>query len=209
MAFVLEYREIGPLGTNVYTAYDDEMKRAIVVDPAYHGKRIYESLTEAGLTLEAILLTHGPFDHISGVEELKDLTGAPVYAAAAEKEFLLDPKMNMTARACIHPLSLEADYYLQDGECVNLVGQNIQALLTPGHTGGSMCFYIADEHVLFSGDTLFQESVGRTDFPTGSSQAIVESIRTKLMPLPDETIVYPGHGMKSSIGHERKWNAFL
>jgi len=209
MALALTSRVIGPLGTNVYIVYDDETKQALVVDPAYHGKSINKQLEELGLHLEAILLTHGHFDHISGTLELKELTGAPIYAAEAEREFLLDPAMNMTVKACIHPISLTADYYLKDGEILHLLGHEIKAILTPGHTGGSMSFYLEEMGILISGDTLFYGSVGRTDFPTGSMSAIVRSIQDKLLPLPDETIVCPGHGERTTIGYERKYNNFL
>ncbi len=155
-------------------------------------------------------MTHGHFDHIWGCKELcRAANGeAKVYACAAERELLSDAHKNVSeqaGRAC----TLQADVYVNDGEEITLAGISFKVIATPGHTEGGCCYYFEEAGILVSGDTLFLESVGRTDFPTGSMGTLVRSIKEKLFVLPDETLVYPGHGDSTTIGHEKKYNAFL
>lgn len=202
---------VGMVQTNFYFLHLEGEKETIVFDPADYGKEIYDELTRQGLEIKAIFLTHGHFDHIMGVKALKEACGAPVYASALEKDLLTDPYLNTSAqygRSCV----VEPDHWLIDGETVTAAGMTLRMISTPGHTEGSCCYYIEEtggDPILLSGDTLFENSVGRTDLPTGDMHDIVESIRTKLYKLPDNTQVYTGHGGSTTIEHEKKYNYFV
>lgn len=204
---------VGMIQTNVYFLHREDSGDTIVVDPADYGKELNEELSRQGLTVRAILLTHGHFDHILGAEALREASGASIYASAMEKDLLLDPELNTSnqiGRSC----RIKADHYLIDGESVTAAGITLKMILTPGHTEGSCCYFISAEEsggdpILLSGDTLFEESVGRTDLPTGDTYDLTESIRTKLYVLPDNTAVYSGHTGPTTIGHEKKYNYFV
>ena len=202
---------VGMVQTNFYFLHLEGEKETIVFDPADYGKEIYDELTRQGLEIKAIFLTHGHFDHIMVVKALKEACGAPVYASALEKDLLTDPYLNTSAqygRSCV----VEPDHWLIDGETVTAAGMTLRMISTPGHTEGSCCYYIEEtggDPILLSGDTLFENSVGRTDLPTGDMHDIVESIRTKLYKLPDNTQVYTGHGGSTTIEHEKKYNYFV
>ncbi len=199
---------LGMCQTNCYFVYEEGSSRVIVFDPADKGDYIYNGLKEKGFTVEAILLTHGHFDHIWGVEQLRELSGAKVYAYEGEKELCEDASLNVSkgaGRAC----TIKADEYVKDGEEITAAGISCKLIATPGHTGGSCCYYFENDKILISGDTLFQESVGRTDLPTGSMSMLVRSVKEKLLPLPEEVKVYPGHGESTTIGYEKKYNPFL
>lgn len=199
---------LGVCQTNCYFVYKEGSNQALVFDPADKGDYIYHGLMEKGFQVEAILLTHGHFDHIWGVEELKKLSGAEVYAWEQEQEVLENASVNVSksaGRAC----EVQADHYLQDGEEITIAGMTCKVIGTPGHTKGSCCYYFEDDKILISGDTLFQESVGRTDLPTGSMSSLVRSVKDKLLSLADEVKVYPGHGEVTTIGYERANNPFL
>ena len=198
---------LGVCGTNTYFLYREGCSDAVVIDPADKGDKINASLEQNGFTVKAILLTHGHFDHIWGVEGMKAATGAFVYANEAEAEVLSDANKNVSAQ--VHrPCTLEADEYLKDGQEITLAGITFRMIATPGHTAGGCCYYVEEAGFLISGDTLFQESVGRTDFPTGSMGTLVRSIKDKLFVLPGDTKVYPGHGDSTTIEHEQKYNPF-
>lgn len=198
---------LGPIGTNVYIAWKEGAKTAVIVDPAGNADRIREKLSDLGLAPEAVLLTHGHFDHILAVPELMVTNVVPVFAMEAEKETLSDPDRNLTGSWSGRPLSLGADRWLSDGETVELPsGLSFTAMLTPGHTPGSGCFYFPEEKVLFAGDTLFEGSYGRTDLPGGSGGQMLRSLLRLLTELPEDTVVLPGHGEETSIGAERRQN---
>lgn len=199
---------LGVCQTNCYFVYREGSNKALVFDPADRGEYIYDGLKEKGFTVEAILLTHGHFDHIWGLEALKELSGAKVYAYEEEKEVCENASVNVSKRVG-RPCVVTADTYLKDGEELTIEGITVKLLATPGHTKGSCCYYFEDDKILISGDTLFQESVGRTDLPTGSMSTLVRSIQEKLMPLPEDVKVYPGHGETTTIGYEKQYNPFL
>jgi glyoxylase-like metal-dependent hydrolase (beta-lactamase superfamily II) len=209
--FKIERLVLGMAQTNCYFIYCDDNsneKEAIVIDPADRGDYIYEKLKEKGLKIAGIALTHGHFDHILGANKLRELSGAQIYAYAAEKEVLEDIGKNVSidvGREC----TIVADKYLHDGDETLIAGLTFRLIATPGHTIGSACFYFPEEQILFSGDTLFQESVGRTDLPTGCMATLVHSIREKLFTLPDKTKIYPGHGAPTSIATEKQNNPFV
>ena len=198
---------IGTCATNCYFVYPDEGKKVLFFDPADQGEYLYQALAKKGFEVAAILLTHGHFDHIWGAQKLRALSGAKIYACKEEEPLLMDADMNiseMAGRAC----TIKANQFLEDGQEMTIEGMTFQVILTPGHTAGSCCYYFKEDDILVSGDTLFQESVGRTDFPTGSYGELIRSIREKLFVLPDETRVYPGHGEATSIGYEKIHNPF-
>lgn len=203
--------------TNCYFLYRDGEKDAIVVDPADQGVSIYSALQRNGFRVAGILLTHGHFDHIWGLDALRDATNAAAesdgleavkaYASEDEREVLKSPHLNVSDQVG-RPCSTYADVYVKDGQEITIAGITCKAIATPGHTAGGCCYYFEEAGFLVSGDTLFAESVGRTDFPTGSMGTLVRSIKDKLFVLPEETKVYPGHGDATTIGHEKKYNPF-
>lgn len=209
---------MGVCQTNCYFLYRDGAHDAIVVDPADKGANIYGALQKNGLRVTGILLTHGHFDHIWGLDALRDAANAAaeaegqepvkVYAGENERELLKSAEMNVSAaagRAC----STYADVYVKEGQEITLAGMTCKVIATPGHTAGGVCYYFEEAGFLVAGDTLFAESVGRTDFPTGSMSTLVRSIQEKLFVLPEETKVYPGHGESTTIGHEKKYNPYF
>lgn len=199
---------VGPVQTNCYFAINKETKEALVIDPGEEAARLMQQIREQGLTVAAILLTHGHFDHAGAAEELSAFCNAPIYAHEAEKETLESEKLN----ACWmigRKETYRADLFVKDEQELDLAGFHIRVLFTPGHTKGGCCYYFPYENVVFSGDTLFQMSVGRTDLEGGSMSQIVRSIQEKLMPLPEQTVVYPGHGEATTIETERMYNPYL
>lgn len=208
MALKLDRMVLGYIGTNVYFICNEENDKVIVVDPADNGEEIYKAVTNSGLSIVAILLTHGHYDHILGVEKLRKLSGAKVYASIEEKSVLKNANNNLTGEIG-KAFSLEADVYLKDFEEVDIDGIKFKCIITPGHTKGSCCYYFENDDILISGDTLFEGSVGRTDLPTGSMSSIVRSIKEKLIVLPENTRVYPGHGGFTTIEEEKKYNPFI
>lgn len=203
-----DFRVVGPVQTNCYFAYNVDTLGCVIVDPGDESDKIIKYIENKELKPEAILLTHGHFDHIGAVEELRKKYGVKVYAADKERDTLSDINLNLSSQFIGNHMSIEADEWLQDGQEIELLGDTVRCILTPGHTVGGMCYYFVKNGLLFSGDTLFQQSVGRTDFPGGSMSQIIQSIRTKLFVLPDFVRVYPGHGMMTSIQEEKMLNPF-
>ncbi len=199
---------LGICQTNCYFVYREGTSDVIFFDPADKGEYIYETLKDKGLNVKGILLTHGHFDHIWGTNKLRELSGAPIYAYEVEKALCEDAVTNVSDQAG-RPYTVVPDRYLKDGEEITIADMTCRLIATPGHTVGSCCYYFEEDGLLLAGDTLFQESVGRTDLPTGSMSALVRSIRERLFVLPDETKVYPGHGETTTIGDEKKYNPFV
>ena len=199
---------VGMVQTNCYIAVHPETKEAVIVDPGDEAARIEDALPQTVAKAKAILLTHGHFDHIMAVQAVKAEYQIPVYACRQEEEMLREPSVNMTDR--MHkPCSVRPDVFLEDLQVFEAAGFSIQMLHTPGHTKGSCCYYLKDERVLFSGDTLFCGSVGRTDFPGGSTAEIVRSLHKLVDSLPEETEVFPGHDASTTIGYEKRYNPFV
>ena len=206
--YKIDSRILGMVGTNCYLLCNMDIKECVLIDPADSQDEISRMIDESGCSLKGILLTHGHFDHIMAADAIRDKYGVKVYASCDERNTLEQPHINL-GEAYGLKLSVKADVWHKDGEILKLAGFDIEALHTPGHTEGGSCYYIREIGVLFSGDTLFCGSVGRTDFPGGSMSEIVRSIKEKVMVLPDDTKVYPGHGEGTSVGYERENNPFL
>lgn len=199
---------MGSVGTNVYLLINEETLETVLVDPGDCPQRFLDHLQEKGLKIVGILLSHGHYDHILGIEKLRETCPVPVFAHEAEEALLNNPNNNlsaMTGRPCV----VKDVTYVKDGQTLQMAGYNFQVLHTPGHTPGGCCYYIASEKILISGDTLFCASVGRTDFPGGSMSDLIRGIKDKLMVLPDEVRVLPGHMGESTIGYERGHNPYL
>ena len=197
---------LGMVGTNCYFVSNQKTQEMFVVDPADSAGRIITFAQQHGYKPVGILLTHGHFDHILAVDELKKVWGVPVYANAHEAAVLEDQRLNLSYRMGGNAYETKADCYLNGGDVFELAGFQIKMLHTPGHTVGSCCYYLEDEAVLLSGDTLFEGSCGRTDFPGGSMRTIVRSIQDQLFVLPEDVVVLSGHGGSTTIGHEKRYN---
>lgn len=199
---------LGMVATNCYLIINKETKEALLIDPADNALRISNVIEENVCTLKAILLTHGHFDHIMALNELKKRYNVPVYAHEEEEDVLKQSSLNMSGMIG-QIYTTQADIYVKDGEHLKLAGLDIIVLHTPGHTKGGVCYYLPEEKVLMSGDTLFHCSIGRTDFPTGSMSQLVHSVKEQLFVLPDDVQVYPGHDSVTSIGYEKQYNPFF
>lgn len=199
---------IGMLGTNCYLVIDEETHQAVVIDPADCPSYLIGHMKSEGLKLTAILLTHGHFDHTMGIDGFLKEYAVPVYVHEDEEELMNQPQLNLSAEYSSEYTFGKAEY-IKEGQTLHLAGYDFEVIHTPGHTKGGCCYYVRSEGALFSGDTLFHSSVGRTDFPGGSSSELVRSIREKLMILPDDTHVYPGHMGETTIGYERTYNPFI
>lgn len=203
----IQHSVLGMCATNTYYVYDDETKRGLIVDPADSPDTIIAKADSLSMIPEAILITHGHFDHVLAMNNVREHYGIKVYAGLTEKQVLHDMAMNLTSSFGMGQV-FDADIYLKDGEEFETAGYHIKAIEVPGHTIGGMCYYFDKQGVLFSGDTLFCESVGRSDFPGGSASALCRGIKDKLFILPEHTKVYPGHMDETTIGNEIKYNPF-
>jgi glyoxylase-like metal-dependent hydrolase (beta-lactamase superfamily II) len=199
---------VGVLSTNCYLVSDPDSQEALVIDPGAEPDRILAALRAAGAKVTAIVNTHGHWDHSGANGAVKEATGAPLLIHAADAPWLtMRQTVTGAGLGLLHPVqSPPADRVLQGEEELPLGRFRLRVIHTPGHTPGGICLYLPG--VLFSGDTLFAEGVGRTDLPGGSPSALASSIREKLFSLPDETVVYPGHGAPTTIGDERSLNPY-
>jgi glyoxylase-like metal-dependent hydrolase (beta-lactamase superfamily II) len=206
---IFESFPVGPLACNCTILGDEESREAIVIDPGDDVSRIHKRLTEQGLKLKQILVTHGHIDHVGGALKLKRLTGAPIFLN--ESDLPLVEMMDAQAAwlGVRPPETAPPDESLADGQVVGLDHYPALVLHTPGHTQGSICLHFAPLKLLIAGDTLFAGSIGRTDLPGGNFDQIIASLRTRVLTLPDETRVLPGHGPLTTIGEEREFNPFL
>ena len=199
---------MGPVQTNCYFVYDSEDKKAVVFDVPCDGVGIYNALKKNGIEVAGICLTHGHFDHIMGANELRGAASVKIYAYEEEQDVCENTHNNCTDQIS-RLYTVKCNRYLKDNEEVDIEGIKFKVIATPGHTKGSCCFYFEDDKMLISGDTLFCGSIGRSDLPTGSEATLIRSLNERLMCLPDDVKVYPGHGDETTIGFERKNNPFI
>jgi hydroxyacylglutathione hydrolase len=206
---ILETYAVGPLQCNCTLLGDEEAGEAIVIDPGDEVVRIHQRLTGLKLKLKQILITHAHIDHVGGALKLKRLTGAPILLNENDLPLLKMMAMQAAWLGLPTPETAPPDASLTDGLRTGLDRYPAEVLLTPGHTQGSVCLHFAPMKMVIAGDTLFAGSIGRTDLPGGDFNQIIDSIKTRLLALPDETKVLPGHGPATTIGEERESNPFL
>jgi hydroxyacylglutathione hydrolase len=206
---VHEILPVGMLQCNCSVFGDEQTHEAIVIDPGDEIERVLEVVRRHGLTVKAIVITHAHIDHIGGAAKLKQATGAPVYMNPNDHELqaMLDEQAAWLGMPPVE--QVEIDQPAKDGDCLVLGTSEMHVMHTPGHTQGSISLWIPSENKLVAGDTLFRDSIGRTDLPGGDGDQILRSIHDKLLPLPEETVVIPGHGSNTTIGREKRFNYFL
>ncbi len=198
---------LGDYVTNCYLIADDETKNGVLFDAPADSDKILDYAAKNGISIKYICLTHGHFDHILALNDLKEKTGAELMLHEKEEKYLTDPSLNLIGAVRTDVIVPKADRLLKDGDIITLDSLNFKVIHTPGHTDGGVCYLI--DNVLISGDTLFAGSIGRYDFPLGSLEVELKSIKEKLLVLDDETKVYPGHGFSTTIGKQRKENPCL
>lgn len=206
---IIDSFPVGPLACNCTLMADEQTREAIVIDPGDDVSRIHKWLTDKNLTLKQILITHGHIDHVGGALRLKRLTGAPIFMNEADFPQLAMMDVQASWLGITPPETAPPDGSLADEATVGLGAYPAKVIHTPGHTQGSICLHFAPLKLLIAGDTIFAGSIGRTDLPGGDSEQIIDSIESRLMVLPDETKVIPGHGPITTIGSERKSNPYI
>ena len=204
-----EILPVGPLQCNCSIFGDEGTHEAIVIDPGDNVEEITTILNRHGLKVKAIAITHGHIDHIAGAQKLRALTGAPVYLNENDRQLLNMLDVQAAWLGMEPPPRPEIDVTADDGTVLRLGETEFQVMHTPGHTQGSLCLSVPSEGKLIAGDTLFRDSIGRTDLPGGNTRQILSSIKTCLLHLPENTIVIPGHGPNTTIGREKEHNPFL
>lgn len=192
--------------TNCYYVFRDGSDEVVIIDPGDRGDIVYQDAKSLGCNKTAgILLTHGHGDHTGGALQLKELTGAKIYAYEEEAELLKDPEKNLSG--WFGPAyGWEADEYFRDNQEFDMAGIHFKVLHTPGHTQGGCCYYDEADSCCFCGDTIFNGSVGRTDFYSGSARALIDSIQKRIFTLPPDTKLYPGHNEETTVAYEMKYN---
>ena len=208
MGYFLKKLVVGDMSTNCYLVGNPDTKEMIIIDPGYDAPLIKKTVRESGYMPVAILLTHGHYDHIGAANELRRFYRIKIYAGRDEAELLSSVDFNLSEMLGT-PIELAADEYVGDETMTELGGMYVTTIYTPGHTRGSVSYFFPLWQLLFSGDTLFMESVGRSDFPTGNEGALIESIVEKLYMLPDGTVCLPGHGPATSLEYEAKNNPYI
>ena len=201
---------LGPVMTNCYTVSNVQTKDTVIIDPADSGDHLVAMIEDQVLVPRAILLTHGHFDHCMAVPRLKEeYPEIQVIIGKDDLKYLQDPTRNLSVPFTGEAFTCDADRTVEDGEVIDILGTKMQCIQVPGHPPGSICYYFPEQHMLFDGDTLFSGSVGRTDFPGGSQDALMNGIRTKLFTLPEETLVFPGHDRATTIQREIAENMYF
>jgi|TARA_B100000315_G_C14532991_1_gene567100 glyoxylase-like metal-dependent hydrolase (beta-lactamase superfamily II) len=203
---ILKKLELGPFATNCYVVGSESGNEGMIIDPADDAQTILSNVKDSGLDIKSILLTHGHLDHIGALKAVKEATGAEVIIHSDDAAILQDQSLGMLFGLPYRTPSLP-DRLLKDGDSMDIGDLHFQVLHTPGHTPGGIC--LQGHGIVFSGDTLFNYGIGRADLPGGNHSQLVNSIHRRLMVLPDDTIIYPGHGPDSTIGAERQDNPFL
>ena len=204
-----EILPVGMLQCNCSIFGDEQSREALVVDPGDEIAQILALIAKHGFTVKAIVITHAHIDHIGGAQKLKQATGAPVYMNLNDTELQKMLDVQAAWLGAPTPEQVEIDAAARDGDKLLIGATEFHVLHTPGHTRGSISLWIPSENKLVAGDTLFRDSIGRTDLPGGDGRQILRSIHDKLLPLPEETIVIPGHGVNTTIGREKQHNVFL
>lgn len=199
--------EVGPYLSNCYLVGDEATRVGMILDPGFEAQTIRSGIRSHNFAIEKIVLTHGHLDHIGAVSELKSKTGAELLIHRQDGPMLTDPRENLSAFSGENIKAPAADRLLEEGEVISVGSLKFDVLHTPGHSPGGICLH--SDKLVFTGDTLFAGSIGRTDFPGSDYDTLMRSIREKLMVLPDDTTIYPGHGPKSTIGQERQFNPFV
>lgn len=201
---------VTPFQQNCSIVYDDESKRGVVVDPGGDVAKIRAVIEKSGIAIENILLTHGHIDHAGGADQLREELGVKIFGPHKGDEFLLNDLVAFGARFGMKGVRpVVPDKWLEEGDTVEIAGMSFAVLHAPGHSLGSVVFFSAEQRFALMGDVLFKGSVGRTDFPYGSSDMLLKAIRDKIIPLGDDVVFLPGHGGTSEIGVERRTNPFL
>jgi glyoxylase-like metal-dependent hydrolase (beta-lactamase superfamily II) len=197
---------VGILRTNCYLIINEQTSEAVIIDPGAEPGKIQKTCEERSLSPTAILLTHGHFDHFIAAEKLRQAYSIPVWIGELEKDLLADAEMNGSHMIRALDTALSADRFFTDNELLDIAGISIRVIHSPGHTPGSVCFYLKEADALISGDTLFRDSFGRTDMPGGDMKALAATITERLFTLPENTDVYPGHGEPTTIEYEKQRN---
>ncbi len=203
---IIKLLVVGPLASNCNIVGNEATGEGIIIDPADEAGNILESVAELGLTVKLIVLTHGHPDHIAALKEVREATGAEIAVHTDDSEYHSQHSLAL-AFGFDCPASPPPDRLLKDGDSIDIGDLHFEVVHTPGHTPGGICLF--ENGVLFSGDTLFNYGIGRYDLPGGDYAQLMNSLQVSLMALPDETVVYPGHGSKTTIGAERRSNPFL
>ncbi len=204
------YMVLGPFMTNTYILYNEETMEGLVVDPSFSPEQYIKAIEEKKIHLTSIFLTHAHVDHMVGMNELrKAFPEARMYMDKRDRPFLRDPEKNLSYMFPTPTLVDDADVWVKDGDEIETSGYTFKVIDTAGHTPGGISFYLKKEGIVFTGDSLFQGSIGRTDFPGGSMKELTGSIRKNLFTLPDSTVVLSGHGEQTTIGQEKRTNPFL
>ncbi len=205
---IFQMMQVGPLGVNCYIVGDENSREVVVIDPGGHARQISELLNSLRLNVSAIVLTHAHFDHVMGVEGLKRATLAPLLVGEKEKRVFESVERQGEMFGIAVPPLPDPERWLNEGDVVEAGNFKLQVFEVPGHSPGSIALYNAENGVVFVGDVLMRGTIGRTDFPGGSLEELLKSIRTKLYTLPDGTKVYSGHGPMTTIGEEKLLNPF-
>ena len=201
---------LGAIGTNCYTIINEATNEAILIDATGTAEGVLRTVKKAGAIPVALLLTHAHFDHMDAAEKVKEeYPDMKIYIGVKDAPLLGDPSLNLSYSFMGIPVTMKATDTVSDGEELQLIGINIRCLEVPGHTIGGMCYYMPELKALFDGDTLFHGSVGRSDFPTGDAEVLLKGIEDKLLTLPEETSVFPGHDSETTIGWEKRNNLYF